>query len=62
MGELEPPDFTLLDDNQPRKILGFRRTDGTVGSKVDPPVEVILVLDAVNMPYQAVTLQRLDVE
>jgi len=59
---LEPPDFTLLDNQQPRKILGFRRTDGTAGSKVDLPMEVILVLDAVNLPYQAVTLQRLEVE
>jgi hypothetical protein len=48
--ELEPTDFTLLDNNQPRKILGFRRADGTVGNRIDPPVEAIVVLDAVNMP------------
>jgi len=60
--ELEPADFTLLDDNQPRKILSFRRTVGTVGNKFDPPVEVIIVLDAVNLPYQAITLQRLQLE
>jgi VWFA-related protein len=59
---LEPFDFTLLDNNQPRKILNFRRTDGAAGSKFDPPVEVIIVLDAVNLPYQAVTLQRLEVD
>jgi VWFA-related protein len=62
VGGLEPFDFTLLDNNQPRKILNFRRTDGTAGSKFDPPVEVIIVLDAVNLPYQAVTLQRLEVD
>ena len=59
---LEPSDFTLLDSTQPRRILAFRRTDGTVGSRMDPPVEVIIVLDAVNLPYQAVTLQRLGIE
>jgi VWFA-related protein len=59
---LAPLDLSLLDNNQPRKILSFRRTDGSTGSRFDPPVEVILVIDAVNLPYQAVTLQRLEVE
>ena len=62
VGELEPFDLTLLDNNQPRKILSFRRTDGLTGSRIDPPIEVILVIDAVNLPYQAVTQQRLEVE
>lgn len=62
VGGLEPTDFTILDNGQPRKILSFRRTDGTLGSRTDPPVEVIIVLDAVNLPYQAVTLQRLEIE
>lgn len=62
VGDLEPFDLTLLDNNQPRKILSFRRTDSATGSRFDPPVEVILVIDAVNLPYQAVTLQRLEVE
>jgi VWFA-related protein len=61
-GELEPSDLTLLDNNQPRKILSFRRTEASTGSRFDPPVEVILVIDAVNLPYQAVTSQRLEVE
>jgi VWFA-related protein len=60
--ELEPWDFSLLDNNEPRKIANFRRTDGTVGSRVDPPVEVIVVLDSVNMAYQAVTQLRLQVQ
>jgi VWFA-related protein len=33
-----------------------------MGSRFDPPVEVILVIDAANLPYQAVTLQRLQAE
>lgn len=62
VGDLGPTELTLLDNNQPRKIFSFRRTDSAAGSRFDPPVEVILVIDAVNMPYQAVTRQRLDVE
>ncbi len=58
---LEPFDFSLLDENQPRKILGFRRTDGATGSKLDPPVEVIIVLDALNMPYQVAARFRLEI-
>ena len=62
MADLEPFDFSLLDNDQPRKILSFRRTDGAAGSKFDPPVELIVVIDAVNLPYQFVTTQRLEVE
>jgi VWFA-related protein len=62
VADLEPFDLSLDDNNQPRKILAFRRTNGTVGNQFDPPVEVILLIDAVNLPYQAITLQRLEVE
>jgi VWFA-related protein len=60
--QMEPTDFTLLDDNQPRKILAFRRADGTIGNKLDPPVEVIIILDSVNMAYQAVAQLRLQLQ
>jgi VWFA-related protein len=60
--DLEPFDFSVRDENQPLKVLGFRRTDGAVGSKLDPPVEVIIVLDAVNLPYQAATRLRLEID
>ena len=62
VADLEPPDFALFDNGQPRKILNFRRTDGAAGNRIDPPVEVIILLDAVNLSYQAVTLQRLKIE
>lgn len=62
VSDLEPFDFSVLDENQPRKILGFRRIDGAAGSKTDPPVEVDIVLDAVNMSYQAATRLRLEIE
>jgi VWFA-related protein len=47
---LLPSDFTILDNNQPRKLLSFRSYDG-VNVKPDPPVEVILLVDTVNLPF-----------
>lgn len=61
-GDLEPTDFSVLVDNAPRKIMGFRRTDGVTGSRAEPPTEMILLVDVVDLPYQAITFQRLQVE
>lgn len=58
---LQPWDFKLLDNDAPRKILSFRAfNDSTV--KPQPPVEVILVIDTVNLPFAqvAVTRQQID--
>ena len=41
-------DFTLEDNGQPGKIVSFQAVDG-VTAKPDPPVEVILVIDELNM-------------
>jgi len=62
VGALEPPQFKILDNGQPRKVLAFRRTDGTTGSSAEPPVQVILLVDVVDMPYKAVSFQRLEVD
>jgi VWFA-related protein len=62
VSELEPFDFSVFDNEQPRKVLGFRRTDALAGSRIDPPEELIIVLDAVNLPYWAITDQRLRLE
>jgi VWFA-related protein len=58
---LDPWDFKILDDNQPRKILSFRSFDG-VAAKPDPPVEVILLLDMMNLPFQQVSFVRGEVD
>jgi hypothetical protein len=42
-------DFTLLDNGQAEKILSFQGFDG-VAAKPDPPVEIILLIDTLNMP------------
>jgi VWFA-related protein len=54
---LDPWDFKLLDDNQPRKILSFRSFHG-VAARPNPPVEVILLLDTVNTELDQVAIAR----
>jgi VWFA-related protein len=54
---LELKDFTLLDNNQPAKILSFHAVDGSV-QNAEPPVEVILLLDTVNLPIQETSNMR----
>jgi len=54
---LELKDFTLLDNNLPGKILSFQAIDGT-GPAADPPVEVIVLLDTVNIGFQQVADAR----
>ena len=48
-------DFTLLDNNQPQKILSFQAFGGTT-ARPDPPVEVILVVDTLNLQSQQIPL------
>jgi VWFA-related protein len=58
---LQPWDFKLLDQNQPRRILTFHAYDG-VAVKPDLPVEIILVLDALNLPFQQVSAVRQELD
>ena len=53
---LTASDFTLLDNNQPRKLVGLRVVD-----KQHPPadpVQVFIVLDAINADYLVVARER----
>lgn len=54
-------DFTLLDNNQPGKILSFHAYDGDA-QKPDPPVEAIVVLDTVNIGFEGVSYTRQQLE
>jgi VWFA-related protein len=58
---LQPWDFKILDNNQPRKVLSFRAFNDA-GVKPDPPAEVILVIDLVNLPFQQVAVTRQEIE
>jgi VWFA-related protein len=57
---LGPMDFKILDNDQPRKILSFRSFAGN-DAKPNPPVEVILVVDTVNLPFQQVAFIRQEI-
>lgn len=59
--DLQPWNFTLLDNGKPGKIQSFRFYDGTL-VKPDPPVEVILLMDMVNLPFQDVAFVRNQVD
>jgi VWFA-related protein len=50
---LQQQDFTLLDNKSPREITSFRAIAGN-----QAPVEVVLVVDAVNADYQTVAYER----
>jgi VWFA-related protein len=57
---LELKDFTVRDNNQPQKIVSFHAFDGIV-ARPDPPVEVILLLDAVNLDFKDLSFARQEV-
>jgi VWFA-related protein len=58
---LHANDFTLLDNGQPSKILSFQAFDG-VNAKPDPPVEVILVIDTLSLPFHLAQHEREEAE
>lgn len=55
--DLQPWDLKLLDNGKPERILSFKKFDG-VHVMPQPPVEVILVMDLVNLPFSQVALVR----
>ena len=55
--DLQPWDLKLLDNGKPARILSFKKFDG-VHVMPQPPVEVILVMDLVNLPFSQVALVR----
>lgn len=54
--DLSPQDIQLLDNKQPRPITSLRRVGGS------DPVHVIVVLDAVNIPYIRMAYERTEIE
>ena len=53
-------DFTLLDDKLPAKIRSFQASDET--GQMDPPIQVIFVVDAVNTVAQRVAFERIELD
>lgn len=58
---LEKRNFKILDNNESREVMSFRAFDGAA-VKTDPPVEVILVIDMVNLPFPQVATVREQIE
>jgi VWFA-related protein len=54
---LQQQDFTLLDNKQPASILSFAAVAGGAAT-ADPPIEVIVVVDAVNTAFSNVAYER----
>jgi VWFA-related protein len=50
VGGLQPSDFKLLDNQQPRDLVSAQAASA-MNPNADPPVEVYLVIDAINMPF-----------
>ena len=57
VGDLQQQDFTILDNKSPQAITSFRAVTGR-----DAPIEVILVIDAVNTVYDRLSYERLQVD
>ena len=55
---LQEQDFTLLDDKQPQKIVSFHAVDVGAAATADPPVEIALVVDAINANFQSLAFER----
>ena len=56
---LQQQDFTLTDNKAPQKILTFEAVEG---ANANPPVEVVLVMDTVNVAPQTMSDERLQVQ
>ena len=61
---LQQQDFTLLDGKKPQPILSFQEVDGSTGNGTpsDPPVEVMLLIDATNNSLTNVAYERSQME
>jgi VWFA-related protein len=53
VSDLQQQDFTILDNKVPQTVTSFQALDGT-----QTPVEVIIVIDAVNAKYTTVSYER----
>ena len=54
---LAQQDFTIFDNKSPRAIISFQAIDGR-----QAPIEVVLLIDAVNIGAQNVALQRQEID
>jgi VWFA-related protein len=60
IADLHQQDFTLLEDGRDREIASFESFDG-FQAKADPPVEIVLLVDQMNLPFQQVAFVRSEI-
>ncbi|HEX4002381.1 MAG TPA: VWA domain-containing protein [Candidatus Acidoferrales bacterium] len=53
VSDLQQQDFTLLDNKVPQTITSFQAVDGRKAA-----IEVIVLIDAVNAPYEVISFER----
>ncbi len=53
VADLQQQDFTVLDNKTPRRITSFHAFGGS-----QAPIHVIIVMDAVNVPYESIAYSR----
>ncbi len=59
---LQKQDFTLLDDKQAKDIVSFQAVENGADQAADPPVEMVLVVDAVNTSHQTVSIEQAELK
>jgi VWFA-related protein len=57
VADLQQQDFTVLDNNAPQTTTSFKAVTGR-----EAPIEVVLVIDAVNASYQTVSVARPEID
>jgi VWFA-related protein len=57
VGDLTQQDFTLLDNKAPQTITSFKAVSGR-----EAPIEVLLVIDAVNATAHTIALERSNID
>jgi VWFA-related protein len=55
---LQWQDFAILDNNQPQKVASFNVVDSRAMSTSDSPVEIVLVVDAINTGVREIAYER----
>lgn len=54
---LQPENFKLIDNKQPQTLISVQAANG-MKAKADPPVEAILLIDAINVPFETIAMER----
>jgi VWFA-related protein len=57
VADLQQQDFTILDNKTPRHITSFHAFGGS-----QAPIHVLIVLDAVNVPYESIAYSRGEID